>query len=145
MDLRIRIKLCEKKIIALYVYVLNLVESRPESMSMSEYSTLSQTGRCYYRSNRNIAVPVETLIDGCAFNALSNGKRKSHRDPGASPGLMRSSFLCVPQCSREWRWDTMRVSSSLYIHICVWSDYRRNTSWFMQLRHFAFVVAILME
>lgn len=80
-------------------YVLNLVGSRPESVSMSEYSTLSQTGRCYYRSNRNVAAPVETLIDGRA--PMSDGKRKSHRDPGASPGPNAFFFLCVPQYSRE--------------------------------------------
>lgn len=77
--------LCEKKSRqCLRMCVLSLIiGSRPESVSMSEYSTLSQTGRRYYRSNRNVAAPVETLTDGRA--SMSNGKRKSHRDPRASP------------------------------------------------------------
>lgn len=76
---------------------------------MSKYSTLSQTGRRYYRSNRNFAAPVETL----GWARASNGKRKSRR---ASELCSSSSvgsffffffFVCVTHNTAvcEWRWD----------------------------------------
>jgi len=108
--------------------------SSPKSVSMGRTPL-------YFEQEDVINVLIETLplqlrrSNGRA--SASNGKRKPHRTSGL--GLVHDSFFLLFCASHnalvcEWKLDNVRVL--VHARLCA-SDLITNTSWFMELRHFA--------